>query len=43
MKLVIERLGHLGDAIAQGPDGPVFVAGVLPGKRLKAIFRATVW
>lgn len=32
MKLVIERLGHLGDAIAQGPDGPVYVAQMLPGE-----------
>lgn len=35
MKLVIERLGHLGDAIAQGPDGPVFVAGMLPGEEVE--------
>jgi 23S rRNA (uracil1939-C5)-methyltransferase len=32
VKLVIERLGHLGDAIAQGPDGPVYVAQMLPGE-----------
>ena len=32
MKLTIERLGHLGDAIAQGPDGPVFVNMALPGE-----------
>lgn len=32
MKLTIERLGHLGDAIAQGENGPIFVAQVLPGE-----------
>jgi 23S rRNA (uracil1939-C5)-methyltransferase len=35
VKLVIERLGHLGDAIAQGPDGPVYVAGMLPGEEVE--------
>jgi 23S rRNA (uracil1939-C5)-methyltransferase len=28
----IERLGHLGDGVAQGPDGPIFALGVLPGE-----------
>lgn len=32
MKLTITRLGHLGDAIAEGPDGPVYVPRVLPGE-----------
>lgn len=32
MIFTIERLGHLGDAIAQGPDGPVFVQQMLPGE-----------
>ena len=32
MILTIERLGHLGDAIAQGPSGPVFIAQMLPGE-----------
>ncbi|WP_022703684.1 class I SAM-dependent RNA methyltransferase [Pseudorhodobacter ferrugineus] len=32
MILTIERLGHLGDAIAQGENGPIFVAQVLPGE-----------
>ena len=32
MILTIDRLGHLGDGVAMGPDGPVFVAGVLPGE-----------
>lgn len=32
MSYTIERLGHLGDGVAQGPDGPVFASGVLPGE-----------
>lgn len=28
----IDRLGHLGDGVAAGPDGPIFVQGVLPGE-----------
>ena len=32
MILTIERLGHLGDGIVQGPEGPVFVARTLPGE-----------
>ena len=32
MKLTVERLGHLGDGIAQGESGPVFVSGMLPGE-----------
>lgn len=32
MKITIDRLGHLGDGIAQGPEGTIFVAGVLPGE-----------
>lgn len=32
MRLTIDRLGHLGDGVAAGPDGPVFVPGVLPGE-----------
>ena len=32
MKLTIARLGHLGDAIAEGPDGPVYGVGMLPGE-----------
>ena len=35
MKLTIERLGHLGDAIAQGENGPIFVAQMLPGEVVK--------
>ncbi len=32
MILTIDRLGHLGDGVAQGPDGPVFVPQTLPGE-----------
>ncbi|MDZ4094076.1 MAG: class I SAM-dependent RNA methyltransferase [Paracoccaceae bacterium] len=32
MIVTIDRLGHLGDAIAQGSDGPVFVPQMLPGE-----------
>ncbi|MDP4033847.1 MAG: class I SAM-dependent RNA methyltransferase, partial [Pseudorhodobacter sp.] len=32
MIITIDRLGHLGDGIAQGDNGPVFVAGMLPGE-----------
>ena len=35
MKLVIQRLGHLGDAIAMGEDGPVYLKGFLPGEELE--------
>lgn len=30
--LTITRLGHLGDAIAETPDGPIYVAMALPGE-----------
>lgn len=32
MQLTIEKLGHLGDGIAPGPNGPVFVPQTLPGE-----------
>lgn len=35
MILTIDRLGHLGDGIAQGPDGAVFVPQMLPGEVLE--------
>jgi 23S rRNA (uracil1939-C5)-methyltransferase len=35
VKLTIERMGHLGDAIAQGENGPIFVAQVLPGEEVE--------
>lgn len=34
MKLTIDRLGHHGDGIAAGPDGPVFVSQMLPGEEV---------
>jgi 23S rRNA (uracil1939-C5)-methyltransferase len=30
--VTIDRLGHRGDGIGQGPDGPVFALGPLPGE-----------
>jgi 23S rRNA (uracil1939-C5)-methyltransferase len=30
--VTIERLGHLGDGVARGPDGPIYVPGLLPGE-----------
>ena len=36
MKLTIERLGHLGDAVAMGgPEGPIFLPGFLPGEEIE--------
>ncbi|KAF0176263.1 MAG: 23S rRNA (uracil1939-C5)-methyltransferase [Rhodobacteraceae bacterium] len=35
MKVIIERLGHLGDGIAQGPDGAIYVPGMLPGEEVE--------
>ena len=35
MRLTVERLGHLGDGIAQGPSGPVYVTGILPGEEVE--------
>ncbi len=35
MKLVIERLGHLGDAIAIGDEGPIYLKGFLPGEAIE--------
>ncbi len=32
MTITIERLGHLGDGIARGPEGPLFVPQTLPGE-----------
>ena len=34
MNLVIDRLGHHGDGIAAGPDGPIFVSQMLPGEEV---------
>ncbi len=35
MKLTVERLGHKGDAIAQGPEGPLFAGPFLPGEEIE--------
>lgn len=35
MKVTIERLGHLGDGIAHGPEGTVYALGVLPGEEVE--------
>ncbi len=35
MKITIDRLGHLGDGIAQGPLGAIFVPGMLPGEEVE--------
>ena len=32
MKLTVARLGHLGDGIAEGPEGPVFIPRTLPAE-----------
>jgi 23S rRNA (uracil1939-C5)-methyltransferase len=32
VRLTVDRLGHVGDGIAQGPEGPVFVPRALPGE-----------
>lgn len=35
-RLVIDRIGHRGDGIAETPDGPVFVPYALPGETVEA-------
>jgi 23S rRNA (uracil1939-C5)-methyltransferase len=35
VRLTITRLGHHGDGIAEGPDGPVFVPRTLPGEEVE--------
>lgn len=34
--LTIARLGADGDGVADGADGPIFIAGALPGERVRA-------
>lgn len=34
-RLVIDRLGHRGDGVTAGPEGPIFVAGTLPGEAVE--------
>jgi 23S rRNA (uracil1939-C5)-methyltransferase len=33
--LVIDRIGHRGDGVADRPDGPIFVAAALPGETVE--------
>jgi 23S rRNA (uracil1939-C5)-methyltransferase len=33
--LAIERIGHRGDGVADGADGPIYVPGTLPGERVE--------
>lgn len=35
MILTIDRIGHLGDGIARGPEGPIFIPGLLPGEQVE--------
>jgi 23S rRNA (uracil1939-C5)-methyltransferase len=35
VNLLIERLGHHGDGIAKGPDGPIYVSQALPGEEVE--------
>lgn len=35
MKLLIDRLGHLGDGIAKGSEGPIYIPGLLPGEEVE--------
>lgn len=37
MRFTIDRLGHLGDGIAAGPEGAVFAPGTLPGEEVEGI------
>ncbi len=34
-RLVINRIGHRGDGIADGADGPIYVQGALPGEAVE--------
>jgi 23S rRNA (uracil1939-C5)-methyltransferase len=34
-RLTIDRMGHRGDGIADGPDEPIFVPGALPGEMVE--------
>jgi 23S rRNA (uracil1939-C5)-methyltransferase len=34
-RLAIAQFGHRGDGIADGPDGPIYVAGALPGETVE--------
>ena len=34
-RLVIEKLGHRGDGVADSADGPIYVPGALPGETVE--------
>jgi 23S rRNA (uracil1939-C5)-methyltransferase len=34
-RLAIARLGHRGDGVADGPSGPIYVSGALPGETVE--------
>jgi 23S rRNA (uracil1939-C5)-methyltransferase len=34
-RLAIDRLGHRGDGVADGPEGPIYVPGTLPGETVE--------
>jgi 23S rRNA (uracil1939-C5)-methyltransferase len=34
-RLVIEKLGHRGDGVAAGADGPIYIPGALPGETIE--------
>ena len=34
-QLVIDRIGHRGDGVAAGAEGPIFVSGALPGETVE--------
>ena len=34
-RLTIDRLGHRGDGVADGADGPIYVSGTLPGETVE--------
>jgi 23S rRNA (uracil1939-C5)-methyltransferase len=35
-RLTIDRIGHRGDGVAEGPDGPIYIPGTLPGEIVEA-------
>jgi 23S rRNA (uracil1939-C5)-methyltransferase len=35
-RLAIDRIGHRGDGVAEGAEGPIFVSGTLPGEAVEA-------
>jgi 23S rRNA (uracil1939-C5)-methyltransferase len=34
-RIAIDRVGHRGDGVADGPDGPIYVPGTLPGETVE--------